>query len=46
MSDDCGQCVSCYEWCTVGESCCGNGCLFEGGFVADREEDDEEAEAG
>lgn len=41
FSDDVGMCADCKEWCEVGASCCGRGVYFEGGFVADREVDDE-----
>lgn len=36
-----GMCVACKEWCDVGSSCCGRGVIFEGGFVADVEEESE-----
>lgn len=39
--EEIGMCVDCKEWCEVGASCCGRGVYFEGGFVADREEDEE-----
>lgn len=40
--DDCGMCVDCKEWTQVGASCCGSGVYFEGGFVADFEEEEGE----
>lgn len=44
---ECGMCVECKEWCDVGASCCGRGVYFEGGFVADRDEDEpSEEQAG
>ena len=35
-----GMCVSCKEHTEVGFSCCGKGTYFEGGIVADLQDDD------
>lgn len=42
LEGESGMCVACKEWTDVGASCCGRGVWYEGGFVADREDGDDE----